>query len=83
MKEIDRRIMLTQILCGAAVAAVGLAAMPKAAKAMPSDAIKDGVGKPAGLVEDARVVVHVHPRRHRHRRWRCWWHRGRRVCGWR
>ena len=35
MKEIDRRIMLTQILCGAAVAAVGLAAMPKAAKAMP------------------------------------------------
>jgi hypothetical protein len=26
----------------------------------------------------------VHPRRHRHHRhWRCWWHRGRRVCGWR
>jgi hypothetical protein len=19
----------------------------------------------------------------RHRVWRCWWHRGRRVCGWR
>jgi hypothetical protein len=26
----------------------------------------------------------VHPRRrHRGRHWRCWWHRGRRVCGWR
>jgi hypothetical protein len=28
----------------------------------------------------------VHPRRHhrrRNRRSRCWWHRGRRVCGWR
>jgi hypothetical protein len=21
--------------------------------------------------------------RHRGRVWRCWWHRGRRVCGWR
>jgi hypothetical protein len=31
-----------------------------------------------------RATVHVHPRsRHRHHRhWRCWWHRGRRVCGW-
>jgi hypothetical protein len=25
----------------------------------------------------------VHPRRHRHRRWRCRRHRGRKVCGWR
>ncbi|WP_425248833.1 twin-arginine translocation signal domain-containing protein [Bradyrhizobium yuanmingense] len=23
------------------------------------------------------------PRRRRHRRWVCWWHRGRRRCGWR
>jgi hypothetical protein len=38
--------------------------------------------KPDRLVEEARVTVHVHPR-HRHRHWRCWWHRGRRVCGWR
>jgi hypothetical protein len=41
--------------------------------------------KPEGLVEKARVTIHVHPRRHyRHRRHHhCWWHRGRRVCGWR
>lgn len=24
-----------------------------------------------------------HPHRRRRRRWVCWWHRGRRVCGWR
>ena len=83
MKEINRRSVLTGIVCGAAVATVGLAVMPKAAKSMTLAAIKDGAGKPEGLVEEARVVVHVHPRRHRHRRWRCWWHRGRRVCGWR
>jgi hypothetical protein len=29
------------------------------------------------------VVVVAGPHRRRHRRWRCWWHRGRRVCGWR
>jgi hypothetical protein len=23
------------------------------------------------------------PRRRRRRRWECWWHRGRRQCGWR
>ena len=42
---------------------------------------------PTSLVQEARVVVSVGPRRHRHwhhhRHWRCWWHRGRRVCGWR
>jgi hypothetical protein len=33
MKEIDRRSVLTGILCGAAVATVGLAVMPKAVPA--------------------------------------------------
>jgi len=83
MKEIDRRGVLTGILCGAAVATLGLAAMPKVAKSLPLGDIKSGVAKPQALIEEARVTVHVHPRRHRHRRWRCWWHRGRRVCGWR
>jgi len=45
------------------------------------------VSKPlasASLVKEARVVVYVSPRhRHRRRHWRCWWHRGRHVCGWR
>jgi hypothetical protein len=34
------------------------------------------------LAVKAQVVV-VHPRRRRRRRWVCWWHRGRRRCGWR
>ena len=80
MKEIDRRSVLTGIICGAAVATVGLAIMPDAAKSLPLADTK--AVKPEGLVEEARVTVHVHPRR-RHRHWRCWWHRGRRVCGWR
>jgi hypothetical protein len=84
MQEIDRRSVFTGILCGAAVATIGLALMPTAAKSLPLAAIKDGAVRPKELVEEARVTVHVHPRRrHRGKRWRCWWHRGRRVCGWR
>ena len=84
MKEIDRRAILTGLICGAAVATVGLAAIPRAAQSMPLDAVKAGAVKPQDLIEEARVTVNVHPRRrHRGRRWRCWWHRGRRVCGWR
>ena len=85
MTEIDRRSVLTGIIFGAAVATVGLTSLPKAAKSLPLGAIKGGAVK-SELVEEARVTVHVHPRRHRrrrNRRWRCWWHRGRRVCGWR
>jgi hypothetical protein len=84
MEVIDRRRVHTGIICGAAVATVGLAVMPRAAKSMPLGSITAGAVKPQALVEEARVTVHVHPRRrHRGRRWRCWWHRGRRVCGWR
>ena len=84
MEVIDRRRVHTGIICGAAVATVGLAVMPRAAKSMPLGSITAGAVKPQALVEEARVTVHVHPRRrHRGRHWRCWWHRGRRVCGWR
>ena len=82
MMEIDRRSVLTGIICGAAIATVGLTVMPKAAKSLPLGVVKADAVKPEDLVEEARVTVHVHPRRH-HRHWRCWWHRGRRVCGWR
>jgi hypothetical protein len=84
MREIDRRSVLRGILCGAAAATtIGVSIMPEAAKSMPLAAAKDGVAEPEDLVEEARVTVHVHGgRRHRHR-WRCWKHRGRRVCGWR
>jgi hypothetical protein len=83
MKEIDRRSVLSGIICGVAFATVGLT-VPNAANSMPLGAIKAGAVKPDDLVEEARVTIHVHPRgRHRGRHWRCWWHRGRRVCGWR
>lgn len=84
MKEIDRRAILTGMISGAAVATVGWAAIPREAQSMPLGAIKARAVKPEDLVEEARVTIHVHPRRrHRGRHWRCWWHRGRRVCGWR
>ena len=66
MKEIDRRSVITGIVCGAAVATFGLTVIPKAAKSLPLDAVKAGAVKPQDLIEEARVTVHVHPRR-RHR----------------
>lgn len=51
MKEIDRRAMLTGMICGAAVATVGLAAIPRAAQSMPLGAFKAGAAKPEDLVE--------------------------------
>jgi hypothetical protein len=81
MKAIGRRSMLAGVLCGALVATVGFAVLPNAAEATPLAIAKGGVVKTGTMVEKAQVVV-VHPRR-RGRHWRCWWHRGRRVCGWR
>jgi hypothetical protein len=88
MKETDRRRLLSGILCGAVAAATGLVMTPASVGAMPFDARV--AGSLDGIVGKAQVVV-VNPGRlprrnprHRHnRRWRCWWHRGRRVCGWR
>jgi hypothetical protein len=82
MKAIDRRSVLTGIFCGVAATTLGLTVISNSAKSLPLGAVKD-VAKPERLAEEARVTVHVHPRRHRHRRWRCRWHRGRKVCGWR
>jgi hypothetical protein len=80
MKTIDRRGFARALLMGAAAAGLGLA--PGAATAMPLD---DRVpGAINDWIEKTQVVVHTGPRRWRRRRvWRCWWHRGRRVCGWR
>ena len=84
--DMSRREMLTDVLAGAAITAVGVtmigwAVAPKGAEAAPI-----GIHKPAGaesdeLIKKAQVVV-VNPRRRR-RRWVCWWRRGRRICGWR
>jgi hypothetical protein len=41
------------------------------------------------MVQKAQVVVVAPGRgrrrwhRNRRQRWVCWWHRGRRICGWR
>ena len=68
METIDRRRLVGGILCGA-LAAANLALTPDATEAQV-------------VVGGGRRHWH-HPRHRRGRRWRCWWHRGRRVCGWR
>jgi hypothetical protein len=79
----SRRNMLVSVFCGALIATLGLAVLPSTAESTPLAIAKGGVVKTGTMVEKAVVVV-VHPRRHRRgRHWRCWWHRGRRVCGWR
>jgi hypothetical protein len=80
MQTMDRRKFLAAAICGAGV---GLALAPVAADALPLGI--EETGKLADrLMDDVQraqaVVVHGRPRR---RRWVCWRHRGRRVCGWR
>jgi hypothetical protein len=77
MKTIDRRRLIGAILCGAGA---GLVLAPISLAAMPIDA-EAGKGLD-DFVEKAQAVV-VRPARPRRRRWVCWWHRGRRICGWR
>jgi hypothetical protein len=77
MTTIDRRRLIGAILCGVSA---GLVLTPGTLGAMPIDArVPQDLD---GFIERAQVVV-VNPRRRRHRRWVCWWRRGRRVCGWR
>lgn len=91
MTEMSRRTLLRDFLPSAAVATagvttVGWAFMPKVAEAVPSIVDTTNRMQIDDLVEKAQVVVHHHHHHHRSRRHRrrvCWWHRGRRVCGWR
>jgi hypothetical protein len=89
MEAMSRRTVLMDILPGAAVAiagvgTIGWAIAPEVADAIPLGVAMGNHMKMEDLVEKARVVVVGSPRhRRRHRRWVCWWHRGRRVCGWR
>lgn len=77
METIDRRGLMRGMLFAAAATAGGVTLASSAAHAMPMD---PRASVPGPEAEKARVVV-VAPRRRR--RWVCWWHRGRRVCGWR
>jgi len=80
MTGIDRRNMVGLMLGGAVLAVSGLAltATARAVGAVGSVVPPET----EALAEKAQVVV-VGPRRRRGRRWRGWWRRGRRVCGWR
>lgn len=83
MTAIDRRRIVIGLVCSMAIATAA-ALVPHAANSAPLEISKSGFTRPNALVREARVTVTVGPRRHhRHRHWRCWWHRGRHVCGWR
>ena len=88
MDAMSRRAMLTNVLPGAVVAiagvgTIGWAAVPEGADAMPLAIAKGNHVEVDDLVVKAQVVVVNPSRRRRRRRWVCWWHRGRRRCGWR
>jgi hypothetical protein len=78
---IDRRGFARGILFGTFIA--GLAVGSETVSAMPLDA------RPPEFLDDwiekaQAVVVRPVPRRRPRRQVRrCWWNRGRRVCGWR
>jgi hypothetical protein len=86
MTGISRRTLLRDIFPGAvvtvvgvtAIAAAGVSLVPKAAEALPVTA--DGLN---ALKPTTDLIEKAQWRRGRRRRWVCWWHRGRRVCGWR
>jgi hypothetical protein len=87
MTAIDRRAMLRDILPGALVATVGVAAVgltitPEAAESMPIEA-GDLLNTEKAEDLDARAQVVVVGGRRRRRRRVCFWRRGRRVCVWR
>lgn len=94
MDAIDRRSVL-RTLVGCAVT-VGLATslLPDMVEATPLAMQKDPGRNAGDLVQEAQADRRrpgrpphrpPHWRRHhrRRRRWVCWWHRGRRHCGWR
>ncbi|HEU0158593.1 MAG TPA: hypothetical protein VFR00_04740 [Hyphomicrobiaceae bacterium] len=77
MPELDRRTLLAAMLAGIAV--VGSASTSVAATTIAAP--PPGLIPRTGLQPLHKVQVVVGPRRRR--RWRCWWRRHRRVCGWR
>jgi hypothetical protein len=94
MDTIDRRSALRGILCVAVVAGFSASSFLNTVEATPLALEKD-LKRKADLKENVPAVARRPPRRpvarpprrpprhRRRRRWVCWWHRGRRVCGWR
>jgi hypothetical protein len=83
MELIDRRGFTRRFLFGAAVVAEGLALCSESVCAMPLDDGAPGALDDWIMKAQAVVVRPVPRRRPRRRVRRCWWNRGRRVCGWR
>lgn len=85
-----RRDFLGLAQSAIAAAAVGAIAVRfiDGAKAMPVAPDPRDAGKRSDLVTEAQWGPPPRPGwgpppRRRRRRWVCWWHRGRRHCGWR
>jgi hypothetical protein len=84
MDLIDRRGFARGLLFGAVVAPAGFAVGSETVQAMPLDARVPGALDDWIVKAQAVVVRPGLPRRRPRRRVRrCWWSRGRRVCGWR
>jgi hypothetical protein len=97
MSTIDRRSLLTDLLPGAAVAAAGLVSVDiisSTRAAVASPLASTIFVKPNDMTEKIQVAAHD-PRGPYHRRWgprrrptpisrfQCWYHRGRKRCGYR
>jgi hypothetical protein len=91
MEAIDRRSALRGILCVVVATGCSASLLPDVAGAMPLALKKDFATSTDDLRHEAQAVARRPPprplparhRRRRRRRWTCYWHRGRRVCGWR
>ena len=83
MELIDRRSFARAVLFGTAVAAATLTLSSETAQAMPLDARAPSALDDWIMKAQAVVVRPIPRRRPRRRVRRCWWSRGRRVCGWR
>jgi hypothetical protein len=82
MELIDRRSFARGFLFGTAAAAT-LTVSSERVQAMPLDSRAAGALDDWIMKAQAVVVRPVPRRRPRRRVRRCWWSRGRRVCGWR
>jgi hypothetical protein len=96
MSAISRRTFFGRILPGAVIAAAGVASIGLIAHS-PAEALTltplDTL-KPENIVRGVQATT-VDPRGPHHRRWgprrrdpqrsrwTCWWHQGRKRCGWR
>jgi hypothetical protein len=83
MELIDRRSFARGFLFGTAVAGATLTRSSETLQAMPLDARAPSALDDWIIKAQAMVVRPLPRRRPRRRVWRCWWNRGRRVCGWR